>query len=236
MAYYAVKAISQRYNLSARLTRYLFFTVAALLVVGVLIVLGRLPVQFILAPLGLAATFLLRTLPTLLRLLPMWQMFKSRLSTNSSSNTGNASKITTAFLAMELDHDSGELTGTVIAGEYSGIALSTLTLQQLLKLRDECAADKDSLQVLEAYLDRYFPQWQEQSESKRTSSESTEDHAMSKALAMEILGLEGELSKAAIRNAHRSLMQKLHPDRGGSEYLAKKINQAKETLLAELDS
>ena len=52
MAYFFVKSISQRYTLSSRQNTYLFFLVASLLVVGVMIAIGRLPFQFILAPLG----------------------------------------------------------------------------------------------------------------------------------------------------------------------------------------
>jgi hypothetical protein len=233
MAYYAVKSLSQRYGLSARLTRYLYFTVVALLIIGVLIIMGRLPVQFILAPLGLAATFLLRALPTLLRLFPMWQMFKSKLGSSGQRSGGNSSKIKTKYLVMELDHDSGDLSGKVVAGEFAGASVADLALEQLVKLHKECASDQDSQQVLEAYLDRYHGQWQSSNESTRNSSAGDENE-MSKSLAMEILGLEGEVSKESVQSAYRALMQKLHPDRGGSEYLAKKINQAKAILMQEL--
>lgn len=234
LTYYAVKSLSQHFGLSARVTRYLYFTAVALLVVGLLIVMGRLPVQFILAPLGLAATFLLRMLPTLLRLLPMWQMFKSRMGSSGRRSTGNTSKITTKYLAMELNHDSGELSGSVVAGEFAGSAVASLSLDQLIKLHAECSSDRDSQQVLEAYLDRYHMQWQDRTESARGSTTSVDENSMSRSLAMEILGLEGEVSKESIQSAYRALMRKLHPDRGGSEYLAKKINQAKEVLMREL--
>lgn len=51
--------------------------------------------------------------------------------------------------------------------------------------------------------------------------------------ALEVLGLEGKPSKEDIIEAHRRLIQKLHPDRGGNDYLAAKLNQAKEVLLAQ---
>ena len=54
---------------------------------------------------------------------------------------------------------------------------------------------------------------------------------MTRELALEILGLKGEPDRDEIIKAHRTLMQRMHPDRGGSDYLAKKINQAKDFLL-----
>ena len=54
---------------------------------------------------------------------------------------------------------------------------------------------------------------------------------MSHAEASEILGLPPAASRADIRAAHRRLMQAAHPDRGGSDWLAARINQARDVLL-----
>jgi hypothetical protein len=237
MAYFTVKSISARYNLTRRQSRILFLIVSALLVIAVLILLGRLPVGFIFAPLGAAVAFILRFLPTILRLLPMWQILKSRTASARPRQEGQSSTIRTEYLSMELEHDSGDMDGKVLKGEFSNSLLSSLSLEQLLKLHGECGADNDSCQVLEAYIERQHPDWREnvdQSDARSEHSQVSDETRMDKQLALEILGLEDPMTKEEVTKAHRQLMQKLHPDRGGSDYLAKKINAAKEYLLDEL--
>jgi DnaJ homolog subfamily C member 19 len=58
--------------------------------------------------------------------------------------------------------------------------------------------------------------------------------SMSRADALDILGLDPQPSRDEILAAHRRLIQKLHPDRGGTTYLAAQLNAAKERLLADL--
>lgn len=55
--------------------------------------------------------------------------------------------------------------------------------------------------------------------------------SMSREEAMEVLGLKAGYTEEDVVQAHRRMMQKVHPDRGGTDYLAAQINQAKETLL-----
>ncbi|PCI80775.1 MAG: molecular chaperone DnaJ [SAR86 cluster bacterium] len=235
MAYYFVRSISQRFALTSRQNTFLFFLVASLLVVGVMIAIGRLPFQFILAPIGVAATFLLRMLPTLLRLLPMWHLFKGRAAAAKPPNRDQVSTIRTEFFDMELQHDDGSMDGVVLRGNFSKRRLSTLQLPDLLELYQECRKDADSSQVLEAYIDRVFPDWREHAQAQHEGAAAVaHESLMTETLALEILGLDETADKEQVTKAHRGLMQKMHPDRGGSDYLAQKINAAKDFLMQKL--
>lgn len=236
-AYSLVKSLSRRFSLNQKQFNLLFVLMTGLMIIIGLVVLGRLPIHFILAPLGVAATFLVRMLPTLLRFMPLWQMFKSRTQTSARKDSGQVSKINTRYLAVELDHDSGELRGEILQGEFASQTLAALSLEQLLQFRVEVQQDGDSLQVLEAFLDRSFPEWRDSRQESNGSSQSDrvlDESEMTRELALEILGLSDPVSREEVVKTHRQMMQKLHPDRGGSDYLAKKINGAKECLLESL--
>ena len=231
MAFFAAKSISQNFSLTARQNQVLFLIMAALLIVAALVAMGRLPAQFILAPLGGLGAFLIRFLPTLMRLLPFWQMVMTRRAASQPKRSGQTSTIRTKFLEMVLDHDSGEMSGIVLTGQHKGQHLNDMTLEALLGLLLECQADSDSQQVLEAYLDRHQESWREQASASSRVPPSDAEAPMSRQLALEILGLTDTASEADILHAHREMMRRLHPDRGGSDYLAKKINAAKDYLI-----
>jgi hypothetical protein len=136
---------------------------------------------------------------------------------------------------MRLDHDSGDMTGRVLAGEQAGRALDELIERELFSLRDEIAGDEESLALLEAYLDRRLPGWREHVEGDTTARTggAADASAMTDEQAYEILGLAPGAGEAEIRAAHRRLMKRVHPDQGGSTFLAAKINQAKDWLLSK---
>ncbi len=147
---------------------------------------------------------------------------------------GQKSKVRTRILAMELDHDTGEMDGEVLTGEFAGRQLSSLGLDELMLLYLECeAAEPQSSALLGAYLDRAHPEWRE----REGVSDAGEEHghtgssAMSREEALEILGLALGATREEIRKAHKALMKQFHPDQGGSSYIASKINQAKDLLL-----
>ena len=96
------------------------------------------------------------------------------------------------------------------------------------------SADPEAAQLVEAYLDRSYEGWRDQGEASDRGAgdgSSRGKGTMTAEEAYEILGLNPGVSDEEVRDAHHRLMLKIHPDRGGSTYLAAKINQAKEILL-----
>jgi len=124
--------------------------------------------------------------------------------------------------------------GLVLKGIHSQKRLSSLSLDQLMELYAECSSDADSAQVLEAYIDRTHADWREKTNQTGQHQGNADESVMTRDLALEILGLSDSVTRQQLIKVHRNLMQKMHPDRGGSDYLAKKINTAKDFLLEEL--
>ncbi len=145
---------------------------------------------------------------------------------------GQTSRIVTEYLDMELDHDSGSVDGRVLKGLFTGRRISSLAAEELALLWQDCRlGDAQSASIVEAYLDRMHPTWREDVARGEKRMASAPDGRMTAEEAYEILGLAPGATRDDIRRAHRELMLKLHPDRGGSTYLAAKVNEAKDVLL-----
>ena len=173
-------------------------------------------------------TLSLANLPLLRRILATVQARKA----SAQPQPGRTSTVQSEYIRMTLDHDSSEIDGEVLAGRFKGSRLASLELDDLLELLRECGHDEDSAAMLQAYLDRvHGDAWREHAGAQQQRGTDTAGDTMSREEALQVLGLEGDPSEAEIIDAHRRLMQKLHPDRGGSSYLAAKINQAKDKLL-----
>jgi hypothetical protein len=143
---------------------------------------------------------------------------------------GQASTARSAMVEMRLDHDTGAMTGTILAGVYAGRAVETLSRPELVALRQELARDDpDGVSLLEAYLDRRFAGWREADQGQRQGRGGS--GAMSRREALQVLGLAEGAAAPDIIRAHRTLMKKFHPDHGGSTTLAARVNQAKDVLM-----
>ena len=180
----------------------------------------------------------------LLRLFPMLRRLAAMVgvgipgAAGAGSPPGQASTVTTDWLRMSLDHASGEMDGVVLRGAYEGRRLADLDTAEVVELLAACGAeDPQSAAVLEAYLDRSREaDWRERFAAGRQAGgdpgAAPSQGEMTEQEAFEILGLEPGASSRDVRDAHRRLMQRFHPDRGGSGYLATLINRAKEILMA----
>ncbi len=182
-----------------------------------------------------AASFFL--LPALMRRRAFARMAKNWRGPTS----GQTSEIETRYFRMSLDHDTGAMVGTVIEGAFRGRDLEDLGLEEQLTLLAECrSGDEQSARLLEAYLDRvHGASWRAQDAGADGAREGASSGAgggaapgaMGRDEAYKVLGLRTGASEEDIKGAHRKLMTKIHPDHGGSTYLAAKINQAKDVLL-----
>ena len=149
----------------------------------------------------------------------------------SQRSPGQASRVRSQYLDMTLDHDSGELSGQIVAGPNAGHSLGEFDLPQLTAMMS--GFDAESVSLLESYLDRRFPAWRQDTQGNAAGGQSraASSGKMTNEEAYQILGLQPGAGRDEIGRAHRSLMKKLHPDQGGSTYLAARVNEAKDTLL-----
>jgi hypothetical protein len=170
--------------------------------------------------------------PFFARHVPEWLDRIRGREEDSRSSPGakqQSSSARTAYLAMTLDHQVGRLDGMILQGPHEGKKLSELSMKALVDLytfylRD----DQESAKLLSAFIEQTFGrQWQNGTENPQ----SNHGGSLEREEALSILGLDASASEEDIIAAHRRLIQKVHPDRGGSDYLASRINQAKDSLL-----
>ena len=137
-----------------------------------------------------------------------------------------------AFLEMELDHDSGAMRGVILAGPREGTRLEALDVATLVGLMNEI--DDESRALLAAYLDRRDAGWREHAQADAAAGRGGASRGpMTHEEAYQILGLEPGAKAEEIVRAHRTLMKRIHPDQGGTNYLAARVNEAKDTLLRQ---
>ncbi len=152
--------------------------------------------------------------------------WRARRAFTSPPGDEGATVVETATLAMRLEIATGAMSGLVRRGPWAGQDLAALDRAALMDLMAECAgSDPDSVPLLEAWLDRTDPEWRHEPPPRPAGG------PMSREEAFAILGLAEGATPAEIRAAHRRLMQSAHPDRGGSDWLASRVNEARDLLL-----
>ena len=177
---------------------------------------GRIDIA---VPLGIFGLSLLGWLP--------WSI--PGLGARTQKRSGQVSRVRSAFIEMELDHDTGAMRGTILAGPHVGQSLETLDVATLSAFLPNI--DEESRALLMAYLDRREPTWRDNAQGGATPGPgSWSTGKMTEEEAYQILGLQPGASVGDIGRAHRTLMKKLHPDQGGSTYLAARVNEAKDVL------
>lgn len=183
--------------------------------------------------LGLAIWAIPALLPWFLRFRQAARGAKNHARMSGVGGGGNTSRVTSAFLDMILDHDSGDMDGTVLSGRFQGRQLADLTVEELTGLyADYAGRDSESARLLAAFLDRTYPDWRDGAGAGTNDVPPEGNGAMSRDEALRVLGLEDGATAEEIKAAHHRLIAGLHPDRGGSAYLSAKINQARDILLS----
>jgi|TARA_R110002124_G_scaffold105164_3_gene255896 hypothetical protein len=215
------------------LKKVLFYVFGILAVVLALffVITGRL---------GWAVFALSALIPMLLRARTAYRAarnFSRMAGAGQGAPTGQTSDVETRFLRMGLDHDTGDVWGEVIDGPYKGRRLDDMTVSEKLDLLRHCwTEDEASARVLEAYLDRVHPDWRDHAEDagpKTGGAGPSRSGAMTRAEALAVLGLSEGASRQDIKAAYQRIISGLHPDHGGSDYLAAQVNEAKDVLLGD---
>lgn len=220
--FFLIMRLASRYRTTAPRALGETVTVAAVISVAILTWTGRLP-----------PVWLLYVLPFPVAAIgyALWDRF------GRSGPRRSKSQMRTTYLKMVLDHDTGLFDGLVIKGTYRGTALSTMTLDELRLLQVEVSPDPESVHILNTYLDHAHAGARREetgdagANGKTHQSSRQANGGMGEEEARDLLGLSRGASADEIKASHRRLIKQVHPDHGGTDYLAHKINQAKDLLL-----
>jgi DnaJ-domain-containing protein 1 len=158
----------------------------------------------------------------------------------------NGSLLRTRFLNIELESGTDRLDGIVIQGRFEGRRLSGLSQDELAVLMHETSADPDSAAIVTSIVLQFREHHRHSeggteagtgSRGRRAGARGNRGSgrrrtAMSTEEAFSVLGVAPGAGDAEILAAHRKLMKMVHPDKGGSDYLASKINEARDLLIS----
>ena len=216
--YFLLRRLYRKYPL--RFHQWLLLALSVLLI-G-LVILGK--GHWLLAVAGAVLPFLGKAALLALRFFPLLQTARRVFSGNPQEIRMRA-----RWLQVTIHRASGAVDGVVLRGPLRGRALSALNPEEYRRLKTDCLDDPRSLALLLAYERRAAPAGASGEESP--GADAFEESRMSARTAAQVLGVSADATANEIRAAHRTLVQKLHPDRGGSDYLTRKINEARDVLL-----
>lgn len=235
---YGKKLLQQK---PANLLKPLLILVGILLIFAVLT--GRANAIFAIIGGLLASAF--RLVPVILRFYPQIRDLLYKFGVNIPVGPGS-SRVKTVTLDATLDPLSGSIEGKITSGEFTGQNLSSMSFEDIATYYKFCSDhDPHALRIIEAFIQREFPEqvntgnWnasQNYNQQNQHQGQNNAQASMSVEEACEILGVTDNASKQEITYAHRKLMARLHPDKGGSTFLATRVNVAKDTLIAHLNS
>ncbi len=193
------------------------------IVIGLLVLIVLLAISGRIHPLGALFAGLLAFLKIGLNLLIRWFPLFARLY---GANAAQPRTLKSAIIEVRITFSSGEVSGRVLDGPSAGKNLDSLTEQELEELLTYCRSkDKKSTYLLQMYLARRFQN------TNNHKSAPNQNGAMSVEEAAEILGVPPNADKDEINQAHRRLIGRVHPDKGGSDYLASLLNNARDLML-----
>lgn len=185
--------------------------------------------------------------PLLRRMFGFARSGGGRPSGRASAGSGRVSEIKTDYLHMYLDHDSGQLAGTIVRGSMIGRDLDTLGVDEMRVLYVECCGAQDQSQTVLKPIwnaDRIVQDGRtgrRRDENDNGNGRAGNDYEqadsgfrsgeMNAGEARRILGVSEQATREEINRAYQVLIKAVHPDHGGSDYLASKINAARSLLL-----
>ncbi len=196
---------------------------------------GRAPALF--AVLGAALTQIMRFAPLLVRFVPsLTRILGTGAAASGAYGSSRDSKVSTTTILMTLNHATGSINGTVLQGQFAQRELDSLNVTELKTLYQYCSEnDAEALRLLQTYIQRQrASEWTDETGHESQGASNPASTSMTTEEAKQVLGLEGTITRKAVTAAHRSLMGQFHPDKGGSDYLASKINTAREILIKQL--
>lgn len=151
---------------------------------------------------------------TLTRVLPMWL-----------NRTGGVAPVKTPYLDVKVAVTKGTIFGEILQGPHAGKKIESLDDNELEELeRFYQGKDAKSFYLIKFARRALTGKAEQQQQAPSFGDPSREE-------ALQTLGLSGTPTREEIINAHRRLINRLHPDRGGSDFLAARVNQARDVLL-----